>query len=93
MKCKKENIEKAGFEHALYGQGFKDAHVVMILNNHTEFSKMDIFTLLDSMRKPGLFFDGWYFFPPKEISKVEGIVYDGLGGFAPDGASALTVQP
>ncbi len=79
---KKENIEKAGLRHALYPKGFAGAHAVLILNNHTEFAKMDIFTLLDSMRKPGLLFDGWYFFAPQEIAKVDGITYEGLGGFA-----------
>jgi len=28
-----------------------------------------------------LFFDGWHFFFPEDIRKVEGIVYQGLGGF------------
>jgi UDP-N-acetyl-D-mannosaminuronic acid dehydrogenase len=76
-----ENIEKAGFKYALYNQGFANAHAVLVLNNHPEFAKMDIFTLLDDMQKPGLFLDGWYFFPPKEVAKVDGIVYEGLGGF------------
>jgi hypothetical protein len=50
------------------------------MNNHPDFGKIDIFELLRSMKKPGLFFDGWNFFQPQEIKRVHGISYQGLGG-------------
>ena len=78
---KKEKIEHLGVEYLPYKEGFKDAHCVLIMNNHPDFGKVDIFALLDTMKKPGFFFDGWHFFYPEEIRKVDGIMYHGLGGF------------
>lgn len=78
---KKEKIEGLGVEYLPYKEGFKNAHCVLIMNNHPDFGKLDIFALLDTMKKPGFFFDGWHFFYPEEIRKVEGIMYHGLGGF------------
>lgn len=77
----RDSLEGAGISYLPYREGFKDAHCVLIMNNHPDFAKIDIFSLLESMRKPGLFFDGWHFFLPAEIRKVKGIVYQGLGGF------------
>ncbi len=78
---KKENIERLGINYLSYREGFKDVHCVLIMNNHPDFAKMDVFTLLETMKKPGLLFDGWHFFSPQEIKKIKGVVYQGLGGF------------
>jgi len=78
---KKEEIEKLQIEYLPYEKGFKNAHGVLIMNNHPDFTKLDIFTLLELMKKPGLLFDGWQFFLPQEINKIKGIAYHGLGGF------------
>jgi len=77
----KEEMSRLNIEYLDYKKGFANAHCALILNNHPEFSKIDIFNLLRTMRKPGLLFDGWHFFASKEINKVAGIKYQGLGGF------------
>ena len=77
--AKKENIERLRVTYASYKEGFKDSHVILILNNNPEFAKIDIFALLETMKRPGLFFDGWRFYLPQEIKKIKGILYQGLG--------------
>lgn len=74
----KSDIETLKVEFSPLKKGFENAHCVLLLNNNPEFSKMDIFSLLGKMKKPGLFFDGWQIFFPQEIQKIEGIVYKGL---------------
>ena len=76
---KKKDIEKLRIDFLPYKQGFKEAHCVLILNNNPDFAEIDIFNLLNLMKKPGLFFDGWSFFQPQEIKKISNIIYEGLG--------------
>ena len=78
---KKEDLKEYGIKYQNYKEGFKDSHCVLILNNHPDFPKLDIFNYLKTMKNPGFFFDGWYLFSPKEILKVKGISYEGIGGF------------
>ena len=75
-----KDIRELGIDFLSYEDGFKDAHAVLLLNNHPDFAKIDVYSLLEKMKKPGLFLDAWYFFLPKEIRRVENIIYEGLGG-------------
>jgi UDP-N-acetyl-D-mannosaminuronic acid dehydrogenase len=59
--------------------GFQDATAVLFMNNHPSFRKNNIFHLLESMSKPGLFFDGWHEFKQGDVESVPGIEYHGLG--------------
>jgi len=74
------DIESSGVIYERYDEGFRDAHCVLIMNNNKEFAHLDIFRLLETMKKPGMLFDGWHIFSPKEIKRVKGISYQGLGG-------------
>ncbi len=76
----KEVIESYGIHFSQFPEGFKDSHAVFVLNNHPQFLKIDIFSYLDLMKKPALFFDGWNMFSPREIRKVQGILYKSIGG-------------
>lgn len=76
---KKEEIENLNVKYLSYREGFKDAHCVLIMNNNPEFEKIDLYSLLETMKKPGFLFDGWHFFFPQEIKKMKSIVYQGLG--------------
>lgn len=58
---------------------FAGADVVAILNNHPSFAKINLYSLLESMRRPALFFDGWRLFPPEEATRVDGITYASMG--------------
>lgn len=64
-------------------EGFKGAGCVIVANNHKSYRDIDIFNLLKSMKKPGLFFDSWHLFESKDISRIKGITYLGLGTESP----------
>lgn len=73
-------VASLGVEFMHYEEGFKEAHGVLIMNNHPNFKKMDIFSCLEMMHKPGLLFDGWRFFSGDDIERIKGVTYQGLGG-------------
>jgi UDP-N-acetyl-D-mannosaminuronic acid dehydrogenase len=76
----KRLIESAGIKFEEYEDGFSNAHSVFIMNNHPNFSKIDIFPLLGKMNKPGFFFDGWNMFNRSEVMMINNIHYFTLGG-------------
>lgn len=67
-------IDACGLE-----EGFNNADLVLFMNNHKCFSNLNINMLLATMRKPGVLFDGWNIFQPKEIENNLGIVYAATG--------------
>jgi nucleotide sugar dehydrogenase len=77
--AKREEIEGLDVTCVPSKEGFKNAQAVLILNNNPEFAKIDIFSLLETMTRPGLLFDGWHFFLPQEVKKIKGISYQGMG--------------
>ncbi len=72
-------IEKLGITSVSISEGFRDADVVVIMNNHKSFRKMDIFTLLNSSKDDCLLMDGWYLFDPKDIKAIKKVRYIGVG--------------
>ena len=76
---KKEEIEKNGIISCSLEEGFDKAEIIIVTNNNPYYNEIDVVSLLQKVKKPCLFFDGWSMFDPKEILKVEGIVYQGLG--------------
>jgi UDP-N-acetyl-D-mannosaminuronic acid dehydrogenase len=58
---------------------FTESDLVIILNNHTCFSSMPIFTLAEKMKKPGVIYDFWNHFSDRELPLPEGTGYIGLG--------------
>jgi len=75
----KRELSELGVTHVTIPEGFKDADVVVIMNNHKSYKKMDIFSLLSSSKEDCIFYDGWYTFDPKGISRINGIRYMGVG--------------
>jgi len=59
--------------------GFKDADIVLIMNNHYQNNRFDIFQALNSTKENALFFDGWNLFDPKEIEGFRNTVYATMG--------------
>ena len=49
------------------------------MNNHLSYNEMNIFRLINSMKKPALFFDSWQLFEPQEIKNILGITYAYVG--------------
>jgi UDP-N-acetyl-D-mannosaminuronic acid dehydrogenase len=74
-----DEIQALGITPCDLTSGFDGADAVAILNNHQVFSSIDLYTLLQTMNQPSLFFDGWHIFPPEEITRITGVSYASLG--------------
>ena len=74
-----QEIEALGIHYSNLKNGFKNADVVIIMNNHHSYQKMDIFSLLDSTKENLIFFDGWHIFEPKAIIGIKNNKYLGVG--------------
>ena len=59
--------------------GFKDADCVIIMNNHKNYRKLDILSLLKKSSTPCIFIDCWRLFDKKIFKKNESIIYTGIG--------------
>lgn len=74
-----DELASMGVKPVSLEEGFKDADVVIIMNNHRSYKKMDIFELLDTSRDNCIFVDGWYIFDPKDIRAINSVRYIGIG--------------
>ncbi|MBU1026509.1 MAG: nucleotide sugar dehydrogenase, partial [Candidatus Margulisbacteria bacterium] len=74
----KDEIEEVGVKFCALEEGFKNADVVAIMNNHRSYKDLDIFNLLNLARKPVLFLDSWHFFEPAEFKRQDGVIYSNL---------------
>ena len=72
-------LKKLGIKTCDLSIGFKNASVVLIMNNHRSYYNMNLNSLLETMSKPGLFYDGWGLFPSQDIENVSGISYAAMG--------------
>lgn len=77
---KPEEIENLGIQAVGLEEGFRDAAAVLVMNNHGSYPDLDLFSLVSSMEKPGLFFDAWHLFLRREVEQIEGVEYEGLSG-------------
>jgi len=69
----------SGVKPCLIDEGFLGADCVFVMNNHPSYEDWNLHTLLSTMAKPGLFFDGWHMFRSDDITHVDGISYSSLG--------------
>ena len=60
-------------------EAFKNANLVLILNNHPLFAAMDIEDLAKEMQAPGLVYDFWNCFKTADLHLPTGISYMALG--------------
>ena len=72
-------LEKIGVKACDLSAGFKDASVVFIMNNHRSYYNMNLNSLLETMGKPGLLYDGWGLFHSQDIESISGISYAAMG--------------
>lgn len=76
----RKTLDEAGLTFAeSIEEGFKDSHVVLIMNNHPSYLNVNLFKLIPLMLKPGMFFDAWHLFQQNLVESIPGIVYQGLG--------------
>ena len=59
--------------------GFNDADVVLVMNNHYLNKHFNVSIELEKMSKPSLFFDGWNMFNQTEIENIDGVYYATMG--------------
>lgn len=72
-------LEHLGVRVCGLEEGFKDAVAVIIMNNHRSYSDLNINSLLASMNKPAVFYDGWNIFPPQDMRNMPGILFAATG--------------
>jgi UDP-N-acetyl-D-mannosaminuronic acid dehydrogenase len=73
-----DELAKLGVTPCTLEDGCKDADVVMILNNHASYTKIDPYELCGKLRKPAIFYDAWRMFP-QEVFESQGVHYMGVG--------------
>ena len=74
-----KEINSLGIKHSNLEEGFSNADVVIIMNNHHSYKKMDIYSYLKMAKKDLIFVDGWHMFDPKDITKDTSYKYIGVG--------------
>jgi len=75
-----ENIRSFGVEPCnTLDAAFENASIVLILNNHKEFSAMSIEQLSNSMRQFGIIYDFWNCFKSDDLCLSKDIRYIALG--------------
>jgi nucleotide sugar dehydrogenase len=74
----KEEMEEYGLVPVSVPEGFKNMDVVLFLNNHKSFEKLNVFDMVRSMNETPIIYDGWNLFRPDDIISSRPAVYMGL---------------
>lgn len=74
----KSEIEEYGLLPTSIPDGFKNMDVVLFLNNHKSFEKLNVFDMVRIMNKNPIIYDGWNLFRPDDIISSTPSVYIGL---------------
>jgi nucleotide sugar dehydrogenase len=64
------------------GDAMRDAHLVVVMNNHPELTGMPLEILASGMATPGLVYDFWNAFDARDLRLPDGIGYAALGSHA-----------
>lgn len=75
----KEELNKLGVIGTDLEGGFADADVVIIMNNHKSFRKLDIMSYVDNASNNCVFFDAWCLFEPTDITSINFATYLSVG--------------
>lgn len=74
-----EDLADVGLEACSFEEAVPVADVVLFLNNHDHYRRLDIVNVVRRMRSPALVFDGWHLFHPEDALRGGPAVYMGLG--------------
>ena len=74
----KEEMEEYGLIPVTVPEGFNNMDVVLFLNNHKSFEKLNVFNMVRSMNETPIIYDGWNLFRPDDIISSRPAVYMGL---------------
>ncbi len=59
--------------------GFRDADVIIVMNNHPMFAELDVAALLPLAKSPRLYFDTWRMLSHEKVLRVPDTFYANLG--------------
>ena len=76
---KKKDVEKLNLNYASINNGFKNTSLVVFLNNHKSFRKLNIEALVKKMKKPAIIIDTWNQIDKSKFDKFQNVRYSGLG--------------
>ena len=80
---RESDLESIGVKPCSIEDGFRSSSVVFIMNNHSSYTNFNINSLVETMSKPALFYDGWNMFPYQDVESIKGIHYLAVGGGLP----------
>jgi UDP-N-acetyl-D-mannosaminuronic acid dehydrogenase len=73
-----EEIRAAGFTPVDLPEGFREMDVVVLMNNHPSFQKIDPFQMVRAMAERAIVFDGWNILNESDVVHAAPCVYMGL---------------
>jgi len=76
---KKENLKKLNIKVCDLNSGFKNADIVMFMNNHKMYSKLNITKLAKSMNDNSILYDGWNIYKSEIFNSIKNIKFIGVG--------------
>jgi UDP-N-acetyl-D-mannosaminuronic acid dehydrogenase len=79
--ARKSELEEFGYKTVDLPDGFRTMDVVLFLNNHKIFEKVDVFSMVRSMSDKPIIYDGWNIFRAEEIVSVRPSSYINLSYF------------
>ncbi|WP_173085295.1 nucleotide sugar dehydrogenase [Fundidesulfovibrio magnetotacticus] len=74
-----EEIAALGAGPVSIEEGFKDADVVFVMNNHPSYLRWDLPRLFGLAARPTVFYDAWRMFPHLKSQAPHGILYAAVG--------------
>ncbi len=74
-----KEIEQLNLNFSDIKKGFKNSSLVLIMNNHPSYSNLNLNSLLNTMKTPAVFYDGWNIFSAKHFDNFPNIYYTGTG--------------
>lgn len=73
-----EEISVFNIKPARIPEDFKGKDVVLFLNNHKSYGKVDIYSMVRTMQERPIIYDGWHLFRYQDIVQAAPCVYMGI---------------
>jgi UDP-N-acetyl-D-mannosaminuronic acid dehydrogenase len=74
----KNEVEEFGIVPVSFEEGLKNTDVIMFLNNHKSFEKINVFEMTRNLNDKPIVYDGWNLFRKEEILSTRPCTYIGL---------------
>ena len=76
---KKEDLKKLNIKVCDLNSGFKNADIVMFMNNHKMYSKLNIIKLTKTMNDNSILYDGWNIYKKEIFNSIKNTKFIGVG--------------